>query len=349
MTITGSATQVPSPVQKNSNALPDLLHPRFVTPLHPLKKFVDWLDEYTSPRKGTGGDFHENDYIQPMFHAVGSGYAFMGLPGVAVAAASSLAGTFATRKTKSAKIGLLAGGVTGALVAVALGAAMGGPGIVAGVIGGGLLGVMQTLRGDAKSSVRDGSGGATMFTGFFLPGTSKIAGAIASGIACKTTSPKAKFLVGLLSGAAIGAMLGAIGFAPGGIIFPAVISAIGGATGPFFGPRFSQFFRNLANDCGKLVVQGLRKLGVSDKAISEKTANVIGAFPSQFIKEGIRGFINSDFQISGLVVGGLTEGLELAHVFLFSKDAQNHHGRPQQPKPQPPQQQPPQSPQQPRP
>lgn len=298
----------------------------------PERGVLQWLDEYTRPREGTAGDLHENSYIQPMFHAVPAGFAFMGLPGIGIAAGASLAATVTARHTQSRPLAFVAGAATGVAAAAGLGM-LGGNLSVATMVGGGLLGAVQAFRGDKAARVRDASGNATLISGLFLPGTSKIAGAVASGIGAslEDSSPLTQAAVGAVSGAALGAGLSALGLAPAGLALTVSLSAAAGGVGPLFGPRFSQGFRNLASDSGNLAVKGLKKLGL-EKNLNEDVANGIGAFPSQFLKEGLRGFINSDFQISGMLVGGAIESLELVELFWEQK---KEHAKP--PEPPPPQ------------
>jgi len=290
-----------------------------------LRRAVEWIDEYSRPRPATAGDFAQHDYGQALIHAVEAGFAFMSLRGVAIAAAAGITSTFVVRHTHSRAAGLVAGAITGGLAAAGVAAATGSSPLALAV-GGTLLGALQCLRGDRESNVRDASGGATMLTGLFLPGTTKIAGALGAGIgaSCKSTAQKA--VVGAAVAGAIGAALGASGLAPGGPLFAGAISAAGGLIGPFWGPRFSQTFRNLANDAGT-ALGGVAKR--HDIGVSETTANCLGAFPAQFAKEGIRSFINSDFNPGAIVVSGLLESVELIHIFRNQK-------QPTQPTPTPP-------------
>lgn len=180
---------------------------------------------------------------------------------------------------------------------------------------------MQSFRGDREASVRDSSGNATLISGFFLPGTSKLAGAVGSGIGStfEDASPATRAAIGAASGAALGLGMSALGLAPAGTLLTVGLSAAAGGIGPLFGPRFSQGFRNMAEDSGKVAVNGLRKMGVPEEKLSDDLARGIGSFPSQFIKEGLRGFVNSDFQLSGLAVGGFVESLELVELFWEQK------------------------------
>lgn len=294
----------------------------------PLGDAVHWVDEYTKPREESSGNLEQNSYIQPMFHAVPAGFAFMGVHGIGIAAGASLVATFVERKTKSRAAALAAGALSGAAAAAGIGAVTGGVG-TASLIGAGLLGAVQAFRGDKASRVRDASGNATLINGVWLPGTSKIAGALGAGIGAsmENASPMAQAGVGALAGAALGTGLVLLGQAPGGPALTIGLSAAAGGLGPLFGPRFSQGFRNLAVDSGNAAVHGLEKLGVPPGKINQDVAMGIGAFPSQFMKEGLRGFINSDMQLSGLLVGGAVESLELIELFWEQKhDGDDHHG-----------------------
>ena len=281
---------------------------------------LGWLDNYTRPRAATSGDLDQNSYIQPMFHAVPAGFAFMGMKGIASAALASVAATFVDRKVHNRALAFAAGATVGALATAALGSLSGPAGMVE-IVGGAMLGGVQSFRGDRTAEVRDASGNATLISGLFLPGTSKIAGAVASGVGAslETASWRTQALVGAATGAALGVGLSALGLSPAGMVTTAVVSAAAGGIGPLFGPRFSQGFRNLAEDSGGWATQGLRKAGVPEEKLSEDVARGIGSFPSQFLKEGLRGFINSDFQVSGMLVGGFVESLELVELFWEQK------------------------------
>lgn len=281
---------------------------------------LGWLDRYTKPRAGTDGDLAENSYIQPMFHAIPAGFAFMGLEGVVIASGASLVSTFVARKTESRALALAAGAAFGAAACAGL-SSLSGPVGVAQLVGGGLLGGVHAFRGDKAARVRDASGNATLINGLFLPGTSKLAGAIGSGVGASLEDAPAwqRVLLGASAGAALGGSLAALGQAPAGAALTIGLSALAGGVGPLFGPRFSQGFRNLGNDSGRLANQGLRKLGVPEEKLNEEMANNLGAFPSQFLKEGLRGFINSDLDFSAMLVGGVVESAELIALYAEQK------------------------------
>ncbi len=295
-------------------------------PTSDLPGALGWLDRYTKPRPGTDGDLAENSYIQPMFHAIPAGFAFMGFEGVAVASGASLLSTLVARQTDNRGLALAAGAAFGALACAGL-AGLHGPVGVAQVASGALLGGVHAFRGDKAARVRDASGNATLINGLFLPGTSKLAGAIGSGVgACLDDAPVWKQVtVGAATGAALGGALAALGQAPAGAALTVGLSALAGGVGPLFGPRFSQGFRNFGLDSGLAANRALRKLGVPEEKLNEELANNIGAFPSQFLKEGLRGFINSDMQVSALFVGGLVESAELIALYAEQKKGQKGH------------------------
>lgn len=281
---------------------------------------MNWVKDYTDP-------LPRNSYIQPMFTAIPGGFAFMGLRGIGVTVGASLAATAVERHTRSRALAVVAGAATGAATAAGL-SRLQGPIGIATVVGGGLLGGMQAFRGDKSSRVRDAAGNATLINGLFLPGTSKIAGAIGSGVgASLDASPWAQAALGAASGAALGFGLSSLGMAPAGMAMTVGLSAAAGGLGPLFGPRFSQGFRNLASDSGNKLLQGLEKAGLAKAEGSHELAKGLGAFPSQFLKEGLRGFINSDFQLSGMLVGGVTESLELVELFWEDKHLEKQEAK----------------------
>ncbi|MBI2251803.1 MAG: hypothetical protein HYU63_03475 [Armatimonadetes bacterium] len=205
-----------------------------------------------------------------------------------------------------------------------LGSHAGPLGIAGALVEGGLLGTFTMFRGEAKSIVRDSGGGAVMLDGLFMPGVSKVAGGIASAIASKyANSNKNKLILGAISGAILGGVLAASGFVPLGAGLGSIICALSGGLGPFFGPRFSQFFRNLSQDCGKLLVRAADNLKIIKKNLPEKTVNSTGAFPACFLKEGIRTYIYSNGSLGAIIVSALTETIEQIHIFLTSKGSQN--------------------------
>lgn len=148
-----------------------------------------------------------------------------------------------------------------------------------------------------------------------------MAGGIGSAIGSKMKSKTAKSIVGGIAAAAIGGALAAVGFAPVSIPVAVAACAAAGALGPHLGPRYSQFFRNLSNDLGKAFEKGARKIGLikEDKEVDGRKRNVIGAIPSSFIKEGIKGFALSDGNIAKMLVAGVMESVEQGHIFLHQK------------------------------
>lgn len=282
-----------------------------------LQRGVQWLDEYTSPRDATSGDFKKASYFQATFQGGTEGFYLMGPLGAVAGAGSAVAGTVVGNKTNSRLLGVLTGAGVGAALACATAALTGVPLVQTAMLGG-LLGSFQTIRSDGLSKIRDSGGNATMVSAFFVPGPAKMAGGIGAAAGARFQHPAAQALVGAATGAAMGAGLAAIGFAPVGVAVAAVGSGLAGAVGPFIGPRFSQFFRNLAEDIGKGVSKGLVKIGVMDEPMKDKPANAVGAVPAAFIKEGMRGFQLSDGGLAGFVVGGIMESIQQAHIMFFS-------------------------------
>lgn len=294
------------------------------------KKVLHAIDEYTSPRESTAGNFEKPSYFQACVQAGVEGFYMEGPIGIVAGALSSAAGVFGEDKTGSFKKGILAGCATGVALQVGLGllAGAGPAGLATRALTGGLMGLFFTMRGNQSSDTRDSAGNANMITACVVHGPAKLAGGIGAALATKVESKPAKALVGAATSAAIGAGLAAIGFSPVGIVTATIISGLAGGLGPFVGPRFSQLFRNLSNDLGK----GLNKLfdvcGKESKTEEGKEkrtrfANCVGSLPSSFVKEGVRGFFLSDGGLSGFVVGGIMETIQQAQIFLCSKMEKN--------------------------
>jgi len=283
-----------------------------------LGKAIQWLDDYTSPRPNTGGNFKKASYFQAAFQGGSEGFYLMGLPGIAAGASSALTGAFVQNKTGSQVAGLAAGTAVGAALGAGVGALTGLP-LQNMALVGGLVGSFQTIRAHGESKIRDSGGNATMVSAFFVPGPAKVAGGIGAAMGARMQSRWSQALVGAATGAALGGALAAVGYAPVSVATAALGSALAGAVGPFIGPRFSQFFRNLAEDLGNGVSKLLVKTGLVDEPLEAKKANAVGSLPASFIKEGMRGFQLSDGGLAGFVVGGLMETAQQAQIALFSK------------------------------
>jgi hypothetical protein len=291
-----------------------------------LKGFVQAVDEYTSPRATTAGNFHKHDYGQGLLHAVGTGYAFSGWSGMGITAACALACTFVGRKTDSRIATLVAGAATGVLASTALAAATGAP-LIAAAGAGAMLGGFQAMCSDKLARVRDAAEGGTLLTSLLLPGTAKIAGAIGAGLGVTHERPVLKAATGALIGAGLGAACAVAGMTGGSVLGSALISGLGGAVGPLIGPRIAQFFRNFANDTGKLVMKGLEKTPLHGR-LDERKANCLGAYPATVIREGIMGMAEADFSLVGLATASITESAEMIWTFLRSENGkgEEHHG-----------------------
>ncbi len=285
------------------------------------KNALEAIDRYTKPREATAGNFEKASYFQACFTGATEGFYVMGPPGIVVGSLSGAVGVMTTNLTGKTFIGVASGVTMGIAIGAALGAIGGPASLLTGAIGGGLLGAMETFRGNPDSKTRDGGGNANMISAMFVPGPAKMAGGIGSAVGTRMKSDTAKAVVGGLTAATIGGVLAAVGFAPVSIPVAAAGCAAAGVLGPFLGPRFSQLFRNLSNDLGNLIEKGGKKLGLikEDGSMNVKAKNVIGAIPSSFIKEGLRGFALSDGNIGKMLLGGVMESFEQAHIFLTQK------------------------------
>ncbi len=317
-----------------------------------------WLDDYTSPRRHTSGDYKEASYFQAAlqggtegYYLLGSGGGLAGIAmGVGAGACSATVGAFVQNKTDSQLAGLLAGTATGVGLAAGVTALTGGP-LAPAMFLGGSIGLFQTIRAHGSSAVRDAGGNATMVSGLALDGPSKLAGGVGAALGVQAREKAEEFhenygknipvfknlkteTVGKLGQGLVGAAVGA-GVAAAMVIgFGSTMAAIGspvslgtavaasagaGLVGPFVGPRFSQFFRNMAEDIGKGASWAYEK--VTGKELKPKAANAAGAVPSAFVKEGIRGSQYMDggdlksFLI-GFGIGGLMESAQQIHIML---------------------------------
>ncbi len=287
-----------------------------------VMKAVDVVDKYTSPREDTAGGLKKASYFQACLNGVTEGFYTMGLPGTIIGAVPAAVGVTVTRKTDNTVIGVLAGIGSGAATGAAVGALTGNPaGIIGCTIAGGVIGAMQTFRGDPDSRTRDAGGNANMISAVWIPGTGKMAAGIGSAMGSKMKSKTAKAAVGAAVAGTVGGALALVGFAPVAVPVAVAASAIGGAIGPFLGPRFSQFFRNLASDAGRGVEKLGKKMGLfkEDSDNAKRTQNSIGTIPASFLKEGIRGMALSDGDPVKMLVGGVMDVVSQAHIFITQK------------------------------
>lgn len=303
-------------------SLGDKIKKPFVKIKNAVNKAIEAVDSYTSPREETSGEFKKASYFQACFTGATEGYYTLGLPGTVMGAVPAAVGVAVMNKTDKPLIGVLAGIGTGMAVGAGMGLMTGHPaGVVALTIAGGILGAMETFRGDPSSKTRDGGGNANMVSAFFVPGPGKMAAGIGSAVGTKVKSKAGKAAVGAAVAGVLGGTLAAIGFTAISIPVAVAACAVGGAIGPFFGPRFSQFFRNLSNDIGKGVDKLSKKIGIKngDSEKSGRIRNVIGGVPSSFIKEGLRAMAMSDGDPAKMLIGGFMESIEQAHIFLTQK------------------------------
>lgn len=286
------------------------------------KTAIDAVDKYTSPRPDTEGSFEKASYFQACFTGMTEGMYIMGAPGLVVGAVPAGIGVAVNNKTGKPFLGVLAGIASGAALGAAAGALTANPaGVVGMAVTGGILGAMETYRGDANGRTRDSAGNANMVSALFVPGPAKMAGGIGAATGSKVKGKFKQAAVGATVAGVLGGTLAAVGFAPVSIPIAVAGCAMAGAVGPSMGPRFSQLFRNLASDIGKGVKKLGKKLGFfkKDDAKEKRTQNAIGSIPAAFLKESLRGFALSDGNIPKMLLGGVTESLEQIHIFIKQK------------------------------
>lgn len=281
------------------------------------------IDIYTSPRPGTEGNFDPkgfSSYVPALFQAGTEGYYFLSWSGAAGGMLSCATGLLTEKVTNSLPVSIAAGAISGAGLMIGLAMLTHAPAsLVVAAVAGALLGVQQLFRGNHSSKVRDSAGNAALITGFVMPGSFKLNGGIASGLAAVAggESKIAKLLIGGAAGAALTAGMCAAGLIGGPMLIPVAVTALAGMAGPFLGPRFSQFFRNFSEDTGKVFGAGVKK--VFGKNLSNRIESAAGAIPSSFIKEGTRGLINTDMDPWGFLIGGASECIQQAYIFMMSK------------------------------
>lgn len=285
------------------------------------KSVVEWLDKKSSPAPHTHGDLPEASYVQAAIGGAVEGLALGGISGSVSASLASLAGIYVERRTGNGWAGLAAGVAAGTALGAGVAWATGRPDILARSVAGGLLGGFETLGGAATAHVRDASDMGAVAAGIFLPGASKAAGGVASALATRYGSdlhPATRAAVGAALGAGLGAAFGALGgcsVSPG---FLMAASAFGGGFGPLVGPRFGQFIRNVSQDTGRVMESGLMKTGILKKPLSPAMAGCLGALPAGMLSEFGKSYVYSDGNVLGLLLGGVSQAVQLADIFTNS-------------------------------
>lgn len=286
-----------------------------IRPLQAIREGLRRVDAYTSPRPETSGNLEQPSYFQAAFNGAVDGLYMFGPIGLVTGSAPAVLG-IAVQKRAGQAAGIAVGTLSGAAVGAAVAATLGGPlGVAAGAVGGGLLGAFETFRGHTESESRD-CANASMLSSLFLNGPVKMAAGLAGMAGGAAQRPLTKALIGAAVGAALGAGMAAAGLGTVSVATAAAVSGVTGAVGPFFGPRFSQFFRNLADDIGHGVTKVGHKLGLSEEG---RLARAIGTVPASFVKEGLRGFLYSDGSLKGLLVGGVKESVRQVHIALSTR------------------------------
>lgn len=277
---------------------------------------LGWLDRMSAPRPSTQGDFDGPAWFQAGFQASVEGFYLGGLAASGGCLAASLSGLWIGEKTHSQIAACLTGATVAGGIMAAVASGGGAVTAIPAAITGGLLGAFVTFRGNAKSRVRDSAGNAAMLVGPFMHGPTKVAAGLGAGAAQKLGGSAAKqALVGAAVAGGLGAALAAVGYAPLGIAATTLVCGAAGAIGPFFGPRFSQFFRNASLELGGQMVKGAKVVGMKNPP-SQRITNAMGAIPSSFVKEGVRGCILADFSPTAFLLGGIAESIQQMDIFL---------------------------------
>lgn len=286
-----------------------------------LRRGIDWLDQMSSPRPSTMGDFDGPAWFQAGFQSTVEGFYLGGLAASGGCLAATMAGLWVGEKTHNQFLACATGASVGSGVMGALASAGGPAAYVPAAITGGLLGAFVTFRGNRRSRIRDSAGNAAMLAGPFMHGPSKVAAGLGAATAQRIGgSASRQILVGAVVAGGLGAALGAVGYAPLGVLGTGLVCGAAGAIGPFFGPRFSQFWRNSSLSMGDHMVSGAKHLGVVKKAPSRRMTNAVGAIPSSFMKEGVRGAILADLSVSAFFLGGIAESIQQMDIFLHSRE-----------------------------
>lgn len=292
-----------------------------------FRRAIHWLDEMSSPKPSTLGDFDGPAWFQASFQAAVEGMYMNGLAGSAACTAASLAGLYSGDKSHSQTVACLAGaGVAAAVLGAFAGggsmASLTSAAVTHAAITGALLGAFVTFRGNQSSRVRDSAGNASMLAGPFLHGPGKVAAGLGAATAQRIGGPPLgqAAIAGVMAGA-IGASLGYVGFTQLGPIGSGLVCGVAGGLGPSFGPRFSQFFRNASLELGDVIVSGAEKVGLMKTPPSRPVINAMGAVPSSFVKEGVRGCILADLSLKAFILGGIAESIQQMDIFLHERNA----------------------------
>lgn len=284
---------------------------------------IHWLDEYSKPRPDTSGNLKGDSFFQAAFNGAVDGLYVFGPFGAAFTAGAAALGVGVQQvKPEKRWLGPVVGSLAGAGLAAGLGAvAFTGTPLILTVATGALLGGFEVFKSNADSKIRD-SGNGAMITAPFLPGAARMSGGLAGMIGAHAKTKKGKMLLGAATGAATAGALTAL--SGGGLIPALAIGAVAGAAGPWFGPRYSQFFRNLAADFGKPVKKLYEKIHPpkpdNDPKVKGKYFQLVGTVPAAFIKEGVKAMVLSNGSVSSAAIGGVKEAVRQVAVVIQQKD-----------------------------
>lgn len=313
-------------------ARPPLPPPHENKVLAAAKKVVHAVDEYTSPRETTAGNFEKPSAVIALLSGSADGLLYFGLPGVVVGAGSAMAGYAANRFTNNRAVAALAATAAGAgLCAATLAIASAPVTVPAVVAAGALFGLFEAGRTDKDAERRDASN-CVMMLPSVLPGPTRFTVAIGSALSQDLHNPVAKAAVGGISAAALTA---AVTVLTGGLALPLVAAAgIGGVLAPVLGHRIWQGARNGMADLAGGVTRLLVKTGVvhkkdpgEEKPHSEKAerlrnaaAAVILTIPTNMLK--------ANGNVVHALIGTALKSGQYAYIMLKGQNTVEHEANP---------------------
>lgn len=296
---------------------------RAFAPFRQAARAVEALDRYTSPRRNTGGNFHNPNLFQAISEGATEGFYLMDLPGAFIQGGAGAAGSLARRYlADNSWVAAAAGAAAGAAAAVATTMVTGAsPSALATC--GALLGAYSGLRSDPSANVRDAGINGLILTSPFVAGPAKVVGGMGALLGAQVEQEKYRPLVGALAGTAFGVALSLAGVMPLDPIKAGIICGLGGAGGSVIGPRVSQFFRNLAEDIGEKGRQlsGIKESdGPGEETAGKKWARTLGVVPLSFGKELVLASLYGDGAWMKGLAGGALDSIIQGNIMYHSKE-----------------------------
>ncbi len=259
-------------------------------------------------------------YFQVALSAGAEGLLLGGYSGAVSALGGGLAGVLVENQTGSTLAGLAAGVAVGAALGAARAALLGSGAMVPATVVGGLLGAVQTLGGNAQASVRDSTDMGSVLAGALLPGPTKAVGGLAAASANwlfpddPTLRSVAAGGLGLGLGAALAGLTG------GSWATAALVGGLSAGTASFVGPRFGQMVRNFSQEGGTYLESRLLEGGHLKESVGPVGRSLLGAVPVGLAVEMGKAAVYSGGSPVGIVVGGVTQTLQLVEVLRSSTD-----------------------------